>query len=93
MTEQLENIRRDAIAEIETEQRNIKLSLVRDCMNTEKLLFAHYPETHKEVITNWYGLFCHYYDMPVSQLEVECASLQAKASAAVRAFIDSRKGV
>jgi len=88
MTDILEKIKQEVIQDIETEQRNIKLSLVQDCLNTEKFLFAHYPDTHSRVINNWYGTFVYYYDMPVEQLEAELASLGAKASAAARALIN-----
>jgi len=88
MTEQLENIRREVIEEIETEQMNIKLSLVRDCINTERFLFAHYPDTHSAVINDWLSVFNYYYDMDIEQLQVELASLCAKGSAAARMFVD-----
>lgn len=88
MNPNLETIRQAAIEEIETEQLNIKLSLVRDCINTEKLLFGFYGDSHKHVIEQPGNTFDKYYDMPVEELAIECASLQAKASAAARALIN-----
>ncbi len=88
MNPNLKTIEQSVIAEIETEQANIKLSLVRDCMNVEKFLFAHYPDTHKAIINDWYGVFSKYYDMEIEELEVELAILGAKASAAARALIN-----
>jgi len=88
MTDILKNIRDAVTEEIKTEQLNIRLSIVRDCINCERFLFAHYPSTHKWVIEQPGNAFDYYYDMEIGQLELECASLQAKASAAARAFIN-----
>ncbi len=88
MNPNLEIIQKQIVEEITTEQRNIKLSLVEDCIKTERLLFGFYPDTHKHVIEQPAQTFDYYYDMEIEQLEVECASLQAKASAAARALIN-----
>ena len=88
MNANLETINQQIIAEIETEQRNIKLCLVEDCIKAERMLFAFYPNTHKHVIEEPGATFDYYYEMEVEQLEIEHASLCAKLSAAARALIN-----